>query len=132
MNEMKEIILKSGRKLKISLAPWKDARELYQAVASELIAVKADPKQELDTNFIKDLFCTMLASKKIEAALWLCMKRCLYNGERIQEETFEPAEAREDYLDICAEVAKENINPFAKSLYAEYGPLFQGLTSVLK
>ena len=75
----------------------------------------------IDVNLRKDLFCTFLASKKIEAALAECMKRVTYNGLKITEDTFEPVEARDDYLTVCVEVTRENVVPFMKSLFA-YGP----------
>lgn len=128
----KEVKLVSGNKLEITMAPFAEARALYQSILSEMKGLSLDPKAEVDVNLFKDMFCTLLASKPIEAALFECMKRSTYNGMKISLDTFEPVEAREDYLDVCIEVAKENIAPFAKRLYAEYSHLFGSLTSVLK
>lgn len=122
MDNLKEVKLKSGSVLKIMPAPFADAKALYQACLSELKTLKVDPNQEIDVNLFKDLFCAALASKEIEVHLWACMKRCLYNNERVNTGTFEPVEARGDYIEICVEVAKENVLPFGKSLYAEYFP----------
>lgn len=124
---MKEVQLPSGAILKITVAPFKDSKALYQAVVEELKAIKIDATVEMNPainiTFYRDLLCTLLPSKKIEAALWECMKRSLYNDNRMSEATFEPVETRDDYLYACFEVAKENILPFMKSLYAEYAPL---------
>lgn len=114
------IKLPSGAKLEITIAPFKDARALYQALLEEVKSLKMDPEAEVDVNLWKDLFCAALSSKKIEAALDVCMARALYNGVRISDETFEKVEAREDYIDACYEVAKANIQPFTKSLYVKY------------
>ena len=39
---------------------------------------------------------------------------------KIDKDTFEPVENREDYIQVCLEVIKENVAPFLKSLFAEY------------
>ncbi len=103
-----------------SLAPFKDAKALYQAVLEEVKSLKLNPKDEIDVNLFKDLFCVGLSSKKIEAALWPCIERTTYDGHRITEETFEPEKAREDYVAVCMEVGKANIAPFAKNLMQQY------------
>lgn len=122
--------LPSGAILKITLAPFAEAKALYQACLEELRGLKVDPKEEVDVNLFKDLFCVGLASKKIEAALDVCMKRALYKDLKIDDKTFEDIEARQDYIPACFEVAKENISPFVKSLYAEYSPLWAKIQGV--
>lgn len=120
---MTTVDLPSGARLKISLSPFAVARDLYQAALEELKHLKLDPEAEVDANFYKDLFCTGLASKKIEKAIWKCMEKALYNDLKITEDTFEPEEARDDYFAVMFEVAKVNIHPFAKDLSAKYGHL---------
>ena len=62
----------------------------------------------------------------------LFRSRCLYNGSKIDNDTFEAAEARQDYIKVCAEVAKENVAPFVKSLFADYQTLSSMIESTLK
>jgi hypothetical protein len=123
---MKEITLPSGAVLKINVAPFADAKALYQAVLEEFKSVHVDSKTDMSSVF-KDFACSGFSSKKVEACLWECFKRCQYNrgnGDlKIDKDTFEPVEAREDYVTVCMAVAKENILPFMKSLYAEFHPL---------
>ena len=125
---MKEIKLPSGAILKIAPAPFENARALYQAVLEEAKTVAISSKDEL-ANVYKDLFCVGFSSKKIEAALGECFKKVLYCDKRgdlkIDKDTFEPLEARGDYVTVCMAVAKENIDPFVKGLYAEYKALFE-------
>lgn len=116
---MKEVDLPSGAKLKISLAPFADAKALYQAILEEVKDVQVNLESDA-ANLIKDLFCISFSSKKIEASLESCLKRATYNGVKIDLKTFEPAEARQDYMQVCLEVAKENILPFTKSLSAQF------------
>lgn len=120
---MKSVKLPSGAELQITLATFAESRSLYQAVLEEAKVLRLDPGQEIDVNLYKDLFCTALSSKKIETALWDCMKKVLYNGLKIDKDTFESEESRQDYVMVCLEVGKENISPFLKSLYAEWYPV---------
>jgi hypothetical protein len=119
--------LPSGAELRITLAPFSDAKALYQAFLEEVKTLKWEATTEIDTNFIKDIFCVGLASKKFEGALWKCMERALYNNLKITDQTFEPEEARQDYVPVCFEVAKENITPFTKTLM----PLFSRVGGML-
>lgn len=128
---MKEVTLPSGAKLKISLASFDEGKELYQAVLEELRHVKIDGNTELDYNFMKDLFCVALSSKKVEVAMWKCLKRCLYNGVNISNASFEPVEARQDYFEVMFEVGQENLLPFSKSLYSRLSPILEKVRSSL-
>lgn len=121
--------LPSGAELTITLAPYEDALALQDAVLEEVRGIKFDPKAEIDVNFRKDMFCVLMSSKKIRAALDPCLKRALYDKKHITKDTFEPVEARQDYISVCMEVAKENILPFLKSLSAEYAQVLESLKS---
>ncbi len=115
--------LPSGATLKIQPASFAVSKALYQALLRELKSVQVNTTVEVG-NFFKDLFCVGFASADIEACLWECFKRCTYNSGKgdlkIDEQTFEPVACRDDYMKVCVEVAKENVLPFGKSLYAEY------------
>lgn len=128
MADMIERTLPSGATLRFNVAPFADARELYQVILSEIKDVPFNSKRELG-EVIKELVCIVASSKPVEAAIWQCFKKALYNNVKITEQTFEPVEARDDYLTACLEVTKENIMPFTKSLYAEYGHLLTAATS---
>lgn len=125
---MKEVKLPSGAKLSIGLPPFEDSKALYQAFLKEIKTIAIAGKTEM-ASFYKDLVCVGFSSKEIEACLWECFKHCTYDSGKsplkIDKDTFEPVTAREDYLTVCMEVAKENIAPFGKSLYAEYGQALQ-------
>lgn len=125
-----DISLSTGRKLMVGDVPFPAARALFQALLDEGRGVSINSQSDM-LALCKDLLCTSFASKKIEAALWECMKRCTYEGLKIDDKTFEKAEAREDYVEICFEVALEVVRPFTKSLYAQYGRLLDRLQSVL-
>lgn len=120
---MKEVKLPSGAVLKITPSPFAVAKALYQAILTEARGLEVGTNTELTTLY-KELFCIGFSSPEIEARLWECFKRCTYNNGKgdfkIDNDTFEPIAARDDYMTVCMEVAKENVLPFAKSLYAEF------------
>lgn len=117
---MREVQLPSGATLKITPAEFPVAKALYQAVLREVRGINGADMKDI----LKEVFCAGFSSPQIEACLWDCFKRCLYNSGggdlKITPDTFEPVERRGDYMKVCTEVAKENITPFVKSLYAEF------------
>jgi hypothetical protein len=126
---MTEVVLPSGATLKISVSSFAVSKELFQAVTDELKGLNIQYSTEINIGFFKDLFCTGMSSKKIEKCIWECCKKATYNGLKITEDTFEPIEAREDYIPVMFEVAKENLLPFMKSLSAQFGEVFKKTTS---
>ncbi len=122
--ESRKVKLPSGAILEVQPAPFAESKALYQAILEEGKNVKVADMESA----IKDLFCIGLSSKKIEAAMQPCLARALYDGEKILDQTFEPVDRRQDYLAVCMEVARENIEPFTKSLYAQ----FKGVLGQLK
>jgi hypothetical protein len=122
----REVILPSKALLKITPAPFADSRALYQALLKELKDIPVNSSMEV-MNLYKELFCTGFSSLEIEKALWKCMERCTYNDKghdvRITPMSFEPVENREDYVQVAIEVARENVEPFFKSLFVQYKTL---------
>lgn len=127
---MKEVKLPSGAILMVGLAPFADAKALYQAVLEEakhLPFHNATGVPEL----LKNILCFGYSSRKIESCLNECLKRCTYDAGKgplkIDKDTFEPVESREDFPVVCFEVAYENIRPFGKSLSV----VFEKLSEIL-
>lgn len=123
MAEPKEVTLPSGAVLRITPAPFAVAKDLYQAVLRELRFIPIQSENEFG-ELLKNIFTAGFSSKEIERLAMKCMERCTYDAgdgqEKFTDKTFEPVEAREDYSVVFFEVVKENINPFAKSLWREY------------
>jgi hypothetical protein len=129
MQDHTEVTLPSGKKLQITLSSFAEGKALYKAVLEESRVLKLDPSAEADFNFFKDVFCTAFSSDKIEKCLEACMKRALYDGKRINADTFESVEAREDYTSVCWEVAQFNLRPFTKSLWQQLGQVVEKLNA---
>jgi hypothetical protein len=117
--------LKSGAELEITMASFRDAKELFECIAKELrnneIDIKTlDLKKEIDgglINSFKNIILDILTSKTIEEALNKCFCRALYNNKKINSDLFDTdTKAREDYYIICWEVARYNLIPFLKGI----------------
>ena len=125
---MKEVTLKSGRKLRLQPADFRKAKTLFDEVSKELKANHFDPKAEFDINFVKNILLGLVSSEKVEDALWPCFTGCLYAGDtKVTPDLFEDEKAREDFLEICFEVAKINVLPFTKNLSSKFEPILKDL-----
>lgn len=119
MDEFRKVKLPSGATLKIGVAPFADSKNLYQALLRELRGVNVAGEIDFRTLW-KDLFCIGFSSPDVDAAMSPCLARCLYDEQKITDATFEPVKCREDYLRVLMEVARDNVDPFAKQLFAEW------------
>ena len=115
---MREVKMPSGATLKITPAPFSESKALYQALLREVKGIPINKDMPM-VELYKSLYTSAFSSAEVEKALWPCMSRCLYNDLKVTPDTFEPVEARQDYEQVCIEVAKENAGPFANRLYAE-------------
>lgn len=127
---MKEISLPSGAVLKLGHIPFAEALTLNKALGEELKVVGLAADLEV-MSVMKDLVCIGVSSPKIEMALSACMKRCVYASSKaelkIDKDTFEQEEARQDYYTVCVEVAKHACLPFVKAHSAEFFRLLGNL-----
>ena len=138
---MEKITLKSGRELSLAVAPFASANKLRKEIVRELRQVKIDTEiasfdikkiaaTELDAktiNTLKDAVCQLLGSDTVESAMMECAGRCLLNGQKINQATFE--DAREDYLVVAWEVIKLNVAPFFADLVSQLLPPREATTS---
>lgn len=117
---MREVTFDNGHVLNVNVAPFTEAKNLFEAVASELKGIPFNSSTDVLSLF-KDLFCTGFSSRLVDAALWPCMARCTYNAGdgangKVTRTTFEPETTRINYTRVVTEVIKENVGPFAKDL----------------
>ena len=128
---MTEVLdLKSGARVEMEIAPLAESAALRRAMAAEIVKAditidmkKLDLKAIAETdlagdvfNSIKNVMLLLIASETVERQLFICMRRCRYNDVKITAETFEPKEARGDFLPIALEVIKMNVLPFFAGL----------------
>jgi hypothetical protein len=111
--------LPSGAKLHITTATFERALELFKAYSEEMKLLKINEEMSMGV-MEKNIFCTIIDSKRIEKALTACMETVTYNGGKVSLDTFKEPDSWGDYVDVCLEVAKDNINPFMKNLSARF------------
>jgi len=120
---MNEILLKSGAVLVVNMAPFSSSNKLLKVIMRELKTVDLELENldlakiaSQDINTLKNAVCQLLSSDALEQAVFECMGKCTYNGSRIVKDTFEPDDARQDYLPCAWEVIKANLRPFFSGL----------------
>ena len=134
MEGTEEVRLDSGATLSVTLAPWKDAKSLHDAV---LKALRGKGLGELDVaklqtsmlnspetfNLVADRVLELASSKEIEEAIFCCAKRAAYEAggdtEKIVPALFDGVhgeQARGDYYSICYHVMRANLAPFYQAL----------------
>lgn len=118
---MTEVTMPSGAILKLNPAPFPEAKALFQAVLEEMKPVDISSKRQVAELF-KDSACAVFASRKVEACLEKCLASCQYGPSelKIDKNSFDKPENREDFVPVCIEVARENLTPFMKGLYAGF------------
>jgi hypothetical protein len=109
------VTLPSGAQLTVNVAPFKDAKFLFQAIANEWKTVKVG--DVASPAGMMSLFTAAFSSPEVEKTLWPCMIRSLYGDTKITPEVFEPEDSRQDFIPACMEVVKDNISPFTKALF---------------
>lgn len=114
---MSVIIVPTGARVVISPAPWKDAKALKKAIQKELAASGSKLSLDSDVGHLVSAIMLVDSSDAVDTALQACLVRCLYNDEKITEETFNDVSARKDYYDIVVACVKENLGPLAESLF---------------
>lgn len=116
---------KNGKTIVINPADFASALELKNAIQAKLKlnnfeSLKGADLLKLDAAPFFEILMALDSSKRVNKAIFSCLLRCTYDGEKITEKTFEDIKARDDYYEIIFNCVKENISPF-----------FGGLTSVL-
>jgi len=113
------INLPSGATLEIQIASFAVGNSLFKTLCREfknsgVLAGGITLKNiaDKDISVLAGPVLQAAGSDDVERCLWECFKTCLYNNTRITRDTFEPEEARGDYLKAAWEVLKTNLAPF--------------------
>lgn len=93
----------SGAEVIINEAPFEDAMNLKNAIIREI------GNDKFQATFID-------STPAIYAAIWPCLLKCNYNGQKITKATFEEPKVREDYYEVINACVEENLRPFLKGL----------------
>lgn len=122
---MKEFTASSGARVKIGVAGWDDTITLKNAALREMADAGLSIKglklsKDMDISTLVSAFLKVESSPAVYAALWPCLERSLYNGQKINKGIFENPEARQDYYEILKEFLVVNITPFLPKVASEW------------
>jgi hypothetical protein len=120
------VALPSGRNLTVAIAPFDPANKLKKEIAAALVAVdlsglnlgKLDMNLDLSKldgpglNAFKNVLLSLLASDRVEAAMFACAIRSTIDGEKVTKDSFEAKEARGDFVVVAWEVIRANAGSF--------------------
>lgn len=125
---MEAIKLPSGAELEITLLDFEPAFEVSQVVSRFIGLLDVDLKAmglenakslaDLDLDAIKRPLSQILSNQELRKAGDKCLTKCIYNGLKITPKTWEPAEARQDYLFAVFHALKANIAPFFEGAFS--------------
>jgi len=119
-----ELTTASGAEVRINVADFITSMKLKKAIVEavkdsdiDIASIDLDKLEVGAIDSILQVILTADCSEKVNEAIFKCLERCTYNSKKINKETFEPVEAREDYYEIIIACLKENLTPFFKPLF---------------
>lgn len=124
---MTEIVVPSGAAVTINPASFEAAKTLEKAILREMgISGINNMANIISTALL------IVSSESVNAALWPCLARCLYEKEKIIQQTFDKPERRKDFYPLVQACLEENIGPLfdgLRSALEKYVPLLTGATT---
>lgn len=129
---MTEFTATSGAKVKINPADFKSAMALKSAIAKEMSKSEFeisgfDMQKDINIADFAKMALAVDSSPAVYKALFDCLVRCTYDGQKITEAIFEEVDARQDYYEIVIACLKENLLPFFNGLVSKLKPLMDKL-----
>lgn len=110
--------------IKINVASFEAGNELKRAVLA--VVQRSGFKLEdlvSENNLDRALNIALMVDgdKDVYNALWDCLIKCTYKGEKITKTTFDAPDARELYFPIVAKCIEVNLTPFIVGLRSVLG-----------
>ena len=91
--------------------------KIFNAIPKEK---NIDVMQVLEASPIIDALISVLTSEDVEEYVWQVLERCLYNGQKITRETFDPEKNRGDFIIVASRALWENVRPFWLPLISQF------------
>lgn len=124
--ETQKVYLPSGKEIISQPSTFEKGRRLYQVILREAKKLNLDlGNLDVDANIIFQIGTLALSSEEIDQAIWEVSDKTLIDGVKVSVDYFKVVENREDYFHFLMEVAKVNLAPFMKSLFAQFAPLLE-------
>lgn len=127
---MTEFTTANGVTVKINVADFITSMMLKKAVVEavkdsdvDIASVDLENLKVGAIDSILQIILTADCSDKVNDAIFKCLARCTYNGEKITKDIFENVKARENYYEIVIACLKENLTPFFKPLFSKLSEL---------
>lgn len=127
---MEFVTTNGNKKIKITPASFQDAVNLKKAAYKALkesgflkdSGNLSAPEFSDVINVAFDLISAAESSSELEAALFECLKVCIYDEKyKISKQLFDDfIDLREDYYEIMTKCLEVNLRPFFKSLVTEF------------
>lgn len=121
---MKKFTASSGASVQVGVAGFRDAIQLKNAMMREIanagIELKDISITKMDIGQVINAFLLVESSPSVYEALWPCLGRSLYNGQKITEATFEDEKSRQDYYEILKEFLMTNATLFLPKAALQY------------
>ena len=120
-----EVKLPSGATLDITLLDYEKAFDVFQIVARQLGLIDVDFSkidfekfQLMDVMEFKRPLTQILSNPDLVKVGNQCLVKCTYDGIKITAKTWEPPEARKDYVFAIFYALKENCYPFVEGVFS--------------
>lgn len=116
---MKEYISDiTGAKIVINSASFMSAFSLQQAILKAYANsnVKFDKDEEMDMMAFFKFVSLFASDEDVIEAIFSCLIKSTYKGQKITKNTFEEYEARSDFYDIVFSCLEVNVRPFLQGL----------------
>lgn len=121
----------SGVTIKINPAGFEEAVNLRMAITKEISKANFDLSgmslENVNVAEFAKLACVVDSSKEVNDAVFACLARCTYGGDKITKAVFEDVAAREDYYEIVISCLKVNLSPFFKGLLSRLQPFMAAM-----
>lgn len=113
--------------LRITPASFTDAQALQRAIANAMkgsnIELPENMKSEIKLGGFIDAAMSLISSPEVDAALFKCAEKAVYNNQKVSRDFFEDVANRELYYEIMLELIKVNVGPFFKRIASKFAGL---------
>lgn len=117
---MKEFTTQANNaSVKINIASFQEAMALKNAIQKAFIESGVKIKAEDNLEDILYLIMSLDSNEQVNKEIFNCLKRCLYNNQKIIADIFEDEKVREDYYEIVYACLEVNLKPFIKALFSK-------------
>lgn len=124
---MTDVVFENGDKASIATLDFRLAIRLKNIIEKELVKnnfdISAFSGGDMTLGVMQKILQIVMcidASDEVFEIYMQCFARCVYNGHKITENTFESIKARENYYELIKHLIEINFTPFFKGLASTF------------